>query len=198
MADPCPRLGDGDSQQRRLAPLHALEPLPAAPSRVPGIQSGRVPPCNLPVGPGRARMLGSAAGPGRRSAAKLRDPLGGRPRLDRPGVLRQRLLQDPEHRPAGGGRGPLHAGLRRMHRVLADACGADDGDVSRPHPGHGLYRGPPASGRAPQASGLDHAPRAPPHNAGRGPRGCGLPHGACRKVAPHATSGAGRDAGLRA
>ena len=76
-----------------------------------------------------------------------------RPRLGGPRVLRQHVLRDAEPRPAGVAGGAVHAGLRRLPGLLADAGQHPDRQVSRPAapdrlaarpPGHADAEAPPA------------------------------------------------------
>ena len=150
------------------------------------------PRCGLPARVRfRCRKRRGGAAPELPRAARRRS------RLDGFGLLRKRLLPDPQHRPAGSGRSALHARICRLHGLLAHAGRHDDRTVPRAHERHGLDSRTQASARALAPAGLDDATGTSPHDAGRGAGRGGLPHGTRWQVALDADPGAGRDGGLR-
>ena len=92
----------------------------------------------LAVRPSRCRGAGQRGG----AQAQLRVLPDRRPGLDRPGLLRQQVLRDAEHRPAGPPGDAVHRRLRRVLCLFAHAGERPDRQVSGPAAPHRLDRRP--------------------------------------------------------
>ena len=137
----------------------------------------------------RRGVLGRTAAeprPGRGIAARVEHRVcpGGRPRLVRPGLLREHVLRVAAHRPAGRTGNQVHPSLHRRLGLLADAIEHPDGQVPGPHGHYRLHPGP-ASGRGEAGHAL-HAPRTGVggNDHRRGARQAGIPDVLQRQVAP--------------